>query len=48
MGNIATEQVIAALKTAGADPGIDPERLNKVLAMTNEIRAMYAHAPLVN
>src|SRR5579872_2508014 len=48
VGNIATEQVIAALKKAGADPGIDPARLNKVLAMTNEIRATYAHAPLVN
>jgi len=48
VGNIATEQVIAALKKAGADPGIDPARLNKILAMTNEIRATYAHAPLVN
>src|SRR6201988_5343864 len=48
VGNIATEQVTAALKKAGADPGIDPARLNKVLAMTNEIRAKYAHAPLVN
>ena len=48
VGNIATEQVIAALKKAGADPGIDPARLSKILAMTNEIRATYAHAPLVN
>ncbi|HEY2821578.1 MAG TPA: hypothetical protein VGJ06_11105 [Candidatus Acidoferrum sp.] len=48
VGNIATEQVIAALKKAGADPGIDPARLNTILAMTNEIRATYAHAPLVN
>jgi hydroxymethylglutaryl-CoA lyase len=48
VGNIATEQVIAALKKAGADPGIDPARLNKILAMTNEIRATCAHAPLVN
>jgi hydroxymethylglutaryl-CoA lyase len=48
VGNIATEQVIAALQKAGADPGIDPARLNKILAMTNEIRATYAHAPLVN
>ncbi len=48
VGNIATEQVIAALKKAGADPGIEPERLTKILAMTNEIRATYAHAPLVN
>jgi hydroxymethylglutaryl-CoA lyase len=48
VGNIATEQVIAALQKAGADPGIDTARLNKILAMTNEIRATYAHAPLVN
>jgi hydroxymethylglutaryl-CoA lyase len=48
VGNIATEQVIAALNKAGADPGIDPARLNKILAMTDEIRATYAHAPLVN
>jgi hydroxymethylglutaryl-CoA lyase len=48
VGNIATEQVLAALRKAGADPGIDSARLSKVLAMTNEIRAKYAHAPLVN
>jgi hydroxymethylglutaryl-CoA lyase len=48
VGNIATEQVIAALQKAGAAPSIDPARLNKILAMTNEIRATYAHAPLVN
>ena len=48
VGNIATEQVLAALKKAGADPGIEPERLTKILAMTNEIRSKYAHAPLLN
>jgi hydroxymethylglutaryl-CoA lyase len=48
VGNIATEQVLAALKKAGADPEIEPERLTKILAMTNEIRAKYAHAPLLN
>lgn len=48
VGNIATENVLAALKKAGADPGIDPARLGKTLEMTNEIRAKYAHAPLVN
>jgi hydroxymethylglutaryl-CoA lyase len=48
VGNIATEQVLAALRKAGADPGIDIARLEKVLAMTNEIRAKYAHAPLLN
>jgi hydroxymethylglutaryl-CoA lyase len=48
VGNVATEDVLAALRKAGADPGIDSARLNKVLEMTNEIRAKYAHAPLVN
>jgi hydroxymethylglutaryl-CoA lyase len=48
VGNIPTEQVIAALRKAGADPGIDSARLAKVLALTNEIRAKYAHTPMVN
>jgi len=48
VGNIATEDVLAALRKTGADPGIDPARLTKALEMTNEIRAKYAHAPLVN
>jgi hydroxymethylglutaryl-CoA lyase len=48
VGNIPTEQVLAALGKAGADPGIDTARLTKVLAMTNEIRVKYAHAPLPN
>jgi hydroxymethylglutaryl-CoA lyase len=48
VGNIATEDVLAALRKAGADPGIDSARLTKTLEMTNEIRAKYAHAPLVN
>ena len=48
VGNIATEGVLAALRKAGADPGIDSARLSRALEMTNEIRAKYAHAPLVN
>jgi hydroxymethylglutaryl-CoA lyase len=48
VGNIATEDVLAALRRTGADPGIDSSRLTHVLEMTNEIRAKYAHAPLVN
>lgn len=48
VGNVATEQVLAALRKVGADPGIDTARLTKVLAMANEMRAKYAHAPLVN
>jgi hydroxymethylglutaryl-CoA lyase len=48
VGNIATEDVLAALGKAGADPGIVTLQLAKALAMTNEIRAKYAQAPLVN
>ncbi len=48
VGNVATEQVLAALRKGGADPGIDNAKLTKVLAMANEIRAKYAHAPVVN
>jgi hydroxymethylglutaryl-CoA lyase len=48
VGNIATEQVIAALRKAGADLGIDPACLANVLRLANEIRAKYAHAPLLN
>jgi len=48
VGNIATEQVLTALRKIGANPGIDSAKLTKVLAMANEIRAKYAHAPVVN
>src|SRR5438477_5760512 len=48
VGNIATEDVLAALRKAGADISIDSARLTKALEMTNEIRAKYARAPLVN
>jgi hydroxymethylglutaryl-CoA lyase len=48
VGNVATEDVLAALRKAGADTGMDSARLTKVLEMTNDIRAKYAHAPLVN
>jgi hydroxymethylglutaryl-CoA lyase len=48
VGNIATEDVLAALKKAGAETGIDSAKLATVLKMTNEIRAKYAHVPLVN
>jgi hydroxymethylglutaryl-CoA lyase len=48
VGNIPTEEILVALRKAGADPGIDSGRLTKALEMTNEIRAKYAHAPLVN
>ena len=48
VGNITTEDVLAAMRKAGADPGIETARLARALEMTKEIRAKYAHAPLVN
>jgi len=48
VGNIRTEDILAAVKKAGGDPGIDESRLGKVLAMTNEIRAKYARAPIAS
>jgi hydroxymethylglutaryl-CoA lyase len=48
VGNISTEQVLAALDKAGAQTGIDSARLTNILSMTNEIRSRYAHTPLVN
>jgi hydroxymethylglutaryl-CoA lyase len=48
VGNIPTEGVLAALQTVGVHPGPDTSRLTRVLEMTNEIRAKYAHAPLVH
>jgi hydroxymethylglutaryl-CoA lyase len=47
VGNIATEDVIAAVHKAGGDPGIDSAALAPILKMTNEIRSKYAHAPMV-
>jgi hydroxymethylglutaryl-CoA lyase len=48
VGNIATEDVLAALRRAGVDPGIESDKLKRVTQLTNEIRAKYAHAPLAN
>src|SRR5712692_8183425 len=48
VGNIATETVLAALAKAGATTGIETSALAPILKLTNEIRARYAHAPLVN
>jgi hydroxymethylglutaryl-CoA lyase len=47
VGNVATEDVLAAVRKAGGDPGIDPAALVPLLQMTNEIRSKYAHAPMV-
>jgi hydroxymethylglutaryl-CoA lyase len=48
VGNIATEDVLAAIRKAGVDPGIESDKLKRVIQLTNEIRAKYAHAPLTN
>jgi len=47
VGNIATESVLAALVNAGAQPAVDGAKLAKAMAMTNEIRAKYAHESAV-
>jgi hydroxymethylglutaryl-CoA lyase len=47
VGNVATEDVLAAVRKAGGDPGIDSAALAALLQMTNEIRSKYAHAPMV-
>lgn len=48
VGNVATEQVLAALAKVAAETGIDSSKLSKILAMTAEIRAKYLHAAPVN
>ena len=48
VGNIATEDVLAALRKAGVDPGIESDKLKRVTQLSNEIRAKYARAPLPN
>jgi hydroxymethylglutaryl-CoA lyase len=46
VGNIATEDVLAALSMAGADAGIDAARLPAILKLTNDIRVNFARVPL--
>jgi hydroxymethylglutaryl-CoA lyase len=48
VGNIRTEDILVTIKKAGGDTGIDQSRLSTVFAMTNEIRAKYAHAPIAS
>jgi hydroxymethylglutaryl-CoA lyase len=48
VGNIATEDVLAALSLAGCGSEQTGLKLEKVVKLTNEVRATYAHAPLVN
>ncbi len=48
VGNIRTENILATIKKAGGNSGLDEFQLGKVLSMTNKIRSKYAHAPTVN
>jgi len=48
VGNIRTEDILATIKKAGGDTGIDESRLTTILAMTNEIRTKYPHAPIAS
>lgn len=43
VGNIATETIVSALTALGVDAGIRMESLGAAVAMTEEIRAKYAH-----
>jgi hydroxymethylglutaryl-CoA lyase len=45
VGNIATETIIVALATRGADAGVRLEALSPAIAMAEEIRAKYSQAP---
>jgi hydroxymethylglutaryl-CoA lyase len=44
VGNIPTESVLAALVSAGAQPGMDGAKLARAIELTNEIRTKYVHA----
>jgi len=48
VGNVATEDVLATLRLAGYSQEETGLHLEKVVKLTNEIRATYAQAPLVN
>jgi hydroxymethylglutaryl-CoA lyase len=48
VGNIRSEDILAAVKKAGGKTGIDGSKLGKVLAMTNAVRTKYAHAPIAS
>jgi hydroxymethylglutaryl-CoA lyase len=44
VGNLATETILSALASRGADAGVRPEALGQVISMSEEIRAKYSHA----
>jgi hydroxymethylglutaryl-CoA lyase len=43
VGNLATETILSALATRGAETGIRADALESAIAMTHEIRAKYAY-----
>ena len=45
VGNIATETIISALASRGVDAGASVDALAPAIAMAEEIRAKYSHAP---
>jgi len=47
VGNIATETILSALASRGADCGIRADALAPVIAMSREIGAKYSHARVV-
>jgi hydroxymethylglutaryl-CoA lyase len=48
VGNIPTENVLTALRSAGEQPGFDGAKLAKVIERSNEIRAKYAHGAVAS
>jgi hydroxymethylglutaryl-CoA lyase len=48
VGNVPTERVIAALENVGAAVSVPADKLQKVLALTADLRAKYVHAAPVN
>jgi hydroxymethylglutaryl-CoA lyase len=46
VGNIATERVLRALGGAAVHPSLDGAKLAKVIELTNQIRARYAHGAM--
>ena len=46
VGNVSTESVLSALVAAGVHPGLDGDKLAKVIESTNEIRAKYAYGAM--
>ncbi len=48
VGNVPTERVITALDKVGAEVSIPADKLQKVLALTSDLRAKYVHAAPVN